>query len=54
MQVSYLISREVFPVMPAQAGIQDIPVRPSIHFWIPAYAGMTRVESKTPRFLSYL
>ena len=28
MQVSYLISREVFPVMPAQAGIQDIPVEP--------------------------
>ena len=28
MQISYLSIREVFPVMPAQAGIQDIPVDP--------------------------
>ena len=30
--------------MPAEAGIQDFLVRPEKDFWIPAYAGMTRVQ----------
>ena len=30
--------------MPAEAGIQKHPVKPISRFWIPAFAGMTRVE----------
>jgi len=42
--------------MPAEAGIQGHPVMPANRFWIPAFAGMTRVESKNappPQFIRH-
>ena len=44
----YLRDRGVFPVMPAQAGIQGLSPRnlaqTQKHLWIPAFAGMTSFE----------